>query len=176
MDDEIVALYDAAGQPSGRAPRSRVRAENLRHGTTAILVFDSAGRIYVHRRTAIKDVYPGLRDFCAGGVLLAGESPDDGAAREAFEELGVHGVALRPVGARGYEDPVTRFVCFRYVCTYDGAITWQPEEVAGGEWMEPAELVAAVAADPADFVPDSVATGMDLVGAGPDFGHDSSDE
>ncbi|MDP0398063.1 NUDIX hydrolase [Tsukamurella strandjordii] len=179
-DDEVVALYDDAGRPDGSATRARVRAENLRHATTAILVFDPAGRIYVHRRTPVKDVYPGLRDFCAGGVLLAGESPDDGAAREAFEELGVHGVPLLRVGTADYIDAVTRFVCFQYVCTYDGPIVWQPEEVAGGEWMTRAELLAAVADDPGDFVPDSVQTAMHLVtdGASPGagLGQDSSDE
>ncbi|ADG79973.1 NUDIX hydrolase OS=Tsukamurella paurometabola (strain ATCC 8368 / DSM / CCUG 35730 / CIP 100753/ JCM 10117 / KCTC 9821 / NBRC 16120 / NCIMB 702349 / NCTC 13040) OX=521096 GN=Tpau_3389 PE=3 SV=1 [Tsukamurella paurometabola] len=178
--DEVVALYDDAGRPYGAATRTRVRAANLRHGTTAILVFDSADRIYVHRRTAVKDVYPGLRDFCAGGVLLAGESPDDGAAREAFEELGVHGVELVRVGTADYADPMTRFVCFQYVCTYDGAIVWQPEEVSGGEWMTRSDLLAAVAADPGDFVPDSVETALHLVKGGvaptTGFGRDSSDE
>ncbi|SDQ63743.1 NUDIX hydrolase [Tsukamurella pulmonis] len=174
--EEIVALYDDAGRPSGAAPRSRVRAENLRHGTTGILVFDPAGRVYVHRRTAIKDVYPGLRDFCAGGVLLAGEEPADGAAREAFEELGVHGVALRPVGVRDYADPSTRFVCFQYVCVYDGVVVHQPEEVVSGEWMAPEELLAAVAADPGDFVPDSVELALHLVNGGGGSGQDSSDE
>lgn len=176
MIDEVVALFDAAGHPVGKAPRSRVRAENLRHGTTGICVFDSAGRIYVHRRTATKDVYPGLRDFCAGGVLLAGEDPADGAVREAFEELGVHGVPLTPVGVRRYADARTRFVCFQYVCTYDGAITWQPEEVASGGWMTPEELRVAVAADPADFVPDSVALALHLVVPGHGTDVDSFDE
>lgn len=174
--DEIVALYDDAGRPAGAAPRSRVRAENLRHGTTGVLVFDSAGRIYVHRRTPTKDVYPGLRDFTAGGVLLAGESPDDGAAREAFEELGVHGVELRPVGVRDYADPRTRFVCFQYICTYDGVVVHQPEEVESGAWMTPGDLLAAVAADPGDFVPDSVELALRLVSAGAGSGQDSSDE
>ncbi|BDH58959.1 NUDIX domain-containing protein [Tsukamurella sp. PLM1] len=178
--DEIVALYDDAGRPSGAALRSRVRAENLRHAATAILVFDPEGRIYVHRRTVTKDLYPGLRDFCAGGVLLAGESPDDGAAREAFEELGVRGVALRPVGTRPYADGATRFLCFQYVCVFDGVVVHQPEEVASGDWMEPDALLAAVAADPADFVPDSVELALHLVTGrvtpGTGIDHDSSEE
>ncbi len=173
--DEVVALFDDAGAAVGAAPRSRVRAENLRHGTTAILVFDSSGRIYVHRRTATKDVYPGLRDFCCGGVLLAGEEPDEGAAREAFEELGVHGVPLRAVAVRSYEDAVTRFVCFHYTCVYDGVVTWQPEEVADGGWMTVAELAGAVAAHPEDFVPDSVALALDLVTEPGAFGENLPD-
>lgn len=173
--EEIVALFDDAGRPAGSAPRTRVRAENLRHGATAIVVFDPAGRIYVHRRTGTKDLYPGLRDFCAGGVLLAGEEPDDGAAREVFEELGVHGVALRPVGVRPYADADTRFVCFQYVCVYDGVVVHQSEEVASGEWMRPVDLLAAIAEHPEDFVPDSVDLALHLVSRGAGSGQDSSD-
>ena len=78
--DEIVALYDERGRPVGSAPRSRMRAENLRHAATAVVVRDPWGRVHVHRRTDTKDVYPGRYDFAAGGVLLAGEEPLDAAA------------------------------------------------------------------------------------------------
>ncbi|GAA4399925.1 NUDIX hydrolase [Tsukamurella soli] len=174
-DDEVVALFDDDGAVCGAAPRWRVRAENLRHGATGVLVYDRAGRIYVHRRTATKDVYPGLRDFCCGGVLLAGEGPDDGAAREAFEELGVHGVPLRRLGVRRYEDARTRFVCFQYACVYDGVVTWQPEEVADGRWMTVPELLAVVHSEPADFVPDSVELALDLLTDPGSFGPDLAD-
>ena len=75
--------------PCGSAPRSRMRAENLHHAATAVVVRDRLGRVYVHRRTTTKDVYPGRRDFAAGGVLTAGEDPHDAAVRELAEELGV---------------------------------------------------------------------------------------
>jgi hypothetical protein len=44
-----------------------MRVENLLHAATAVVVRDGAGRVYVHRRTPIKDVYPGRRDFASGG-------------------------------------------------------------------------------------------------------------
>ncbi|GAB3129318.1 NUDIX domain-containing protein [Tsukamurella serpentis] len=172
---EVVALYDDAGRPCGSAPRARVREQNLRHGATAVVVFDSTGRVYVHRRTVTKDLYPGLRDFCAGGVLRAGEDPHDGAVREAFEELGVHAVPLRPVGVREYADDATRFVCFQYVCTYDGAVVHQPEEVSGGEWMRPEDLLAALRSEPEDFAPDSVELAAHLLTGGPGTDLDSAD-
>lgn len=171
----MVALFDSGGAVCGSARRVRVRAENLRHGATGVLVYHPSGRVYVHRRTATKDVYPGLRDFCCGGVLLAGEEPDDGAAREAFEELGVHGVPLRRLGVRQYEDPTTRFVCFQYECVYGGDIVWQPEEVESGGWMTVDGLVEAIRADPSDFVPDSVEMALGLVTARAAFGEDPPD-
>jgi 8-oxo-dGTP pyrophosphatase MutT (NUDIX family) len=153
--DELIALYDADGNPCGTAPRSRMRAENLRHAATAVVVRDSQGRIYVHRRTDTKDVYPGRRDFAAGGVVAAAEDPDAGAIRELAEELGVTGVPLTPLGRGFYTDDHTTYHAFCYTATWDGPIRWQPEEVASGEWLAPEALVAAIAADPDDFMPDT---------------------
>lgn len=148
-------LYDERRHPAGTAPRSRVRAENLRHGATGVLVRDRLGRIYVHRRTDTKDVYPGLHDCCAGGVMLAGEEPDDCARREVGEELGVSGGELRRIGVSQYTDAYTSYVAFQYEIGYDGPIRWQPEEVAWGTWMTPDELAARLADPGWPFVPDS---------------------
>lgn len=159
--DEQVALYDGEGRVVGAAPRSVVRASNLRHGATAVVVRDGRGRVYVHRRTSTKDVYPGLLDFCAGGVIQAGEAPGESAVREAEEELGVSGTPLAFVGEDDYADDRTTYRAFLYVAEYSGRIRWQPEEVAGGEWVSLPDLLAHLARSPEDFVPDSRALWRD---------------
>ena len=151
---ELVALYDDEGHPSGEiADRAQVRAQNLRHAATAVVVRSPGGDVYVHRRTDTKDVYPGLYDFAAGGVVQAGEDPADSAVREVAEELGVTGVALEPIGESDYADERTRYRAFCFTCTWDGPITWQPEEVAWGEWVSPQRLLAML--DELPFVPDT---------------------
>lgn len=157
MADEEVALYDESGQVSGSAPRSRMRALNLRHAASSVVVRDSLGRVYLHRRTVTKDVYPGLLDFAAGGVVLAGEDPSLGAAREVEEELGVVGVPLVDLGPVDYADSQTRHRAFRYVTIWDGPIRWQAEEVSWGDWVTVEELVRRVEDEPGSLVPDSVA-------------------
>ena len=154
---EEVALYGEAGEVVGSAPRSVVRARNLHHGATAVVVHNGTGSVYVHRRTATKDVYPGLLDFCAGGVIRAGEGPGESAAREAEEELGVSGAPLVPVGEDSYTDAHTSYHAFLFVVEYRGSIRWQPEEVAWGEWMPLGDLLQRLAESPDDFVPDSTA-------------------
>ena len=153
--EEQVGVYDSAGREVASVPRSRMRAENLRHGATAVVVRDGLGRVYVHRRTTTKDVYPGLLDFAAGGVLQAGENPHDGAVREAAEELGVQGVPLVAAGEADYADRHSRYRAFRYTTTYDGPIRWQPEEVSGGDWFTVGALCRLLEQTPDDIVPDS---------------------
>lgn len=159
--DELVPLYDAAGQPSGEVvTRREMRERNLRHAATAVIVRNSAGQVYVHRRTDTKDVFPGRYDFAAGGVLQVGEEPYDAAVREAAEELGVKGVELTSLGEGDYADDHTDYHAFCFTCVYDGPITWQPEEVAWGAWVSVEELRTLMAT--MEFVPDSIA----LLGAG----------
>ena len=44
-DEEQVGVYDADGHEVATVPRSRMRAENLRHGATAVVVRDGLGRV-----------------------------------------------------------------------------------------------------------------------------------
>ena len=151
---EQVAIVDDAGRVVGSVPRSVMRRDNLPHVVVAVLVRDPAGRIYVHRRTDTKDVYPGLHDAFAAGCLQYGEEPAVAAAREVAEELGVVGVPLEPLLEMRYEDESTRQQCYLFTATYDGTITHQPEEVAWGGWMTPPELQAKLADPGWPFVPD----------------------
>ncbi len=47
--------------------------------------------------------------------------------------------------------------------TWDGPVSWQPEEVAWGDWRGAAELVAWVEREPDAFMPDTVALLLGLV-------------
>ena len=153
---ELVALYGADGRPTGEVvDRARMRAENLRHAASHVVVRNSAGEVYVHRRTDTKDVYPGRYDFTAGGVLQAGEDPLESARRELAEELGITGVGLTVLFETDYADEHTRFHAFCYECRWDGPVRWQPEEVAWGDWVSPARLRELIAEVP--FMPDAVA-------------------
>ena len=155
---ELVALLGPDGRVTGSAPRARVRRLNLPHAATGVLLRNASGEVYVHRRTDTKDVYPGAHDCLAGGVVGAGEDPGAAARRELTEELGVRGVPLRPVLRAWSRDSRTHYLAHVYEGTWEpvhGPVRHQPEEVADGGWVAPAEL-ARLLADPAwPFVPDS---------------------
>jgi isopentenyldiphosphate isomerase len=152
--DELVALVDEDGRVVGNAPRSVVRRDNLLHSSTAVLVRDPAGRIYLHRRSDTKDWAPGHWDAAAGGVIVVGEVPDSSAVRELAEELGISGVEPRPLGRHLYADDGTRCFEYAYEVVWDGEVTHQPEEVVEGRWATLAEL-ADLLASATPFVPDT---------------------
>ncbi|MFJ9710565.1 NUDIX hydrolase [Streptomyces sp. NPDC101234] len=90
--DEILDIVDENDQVTGQAPRGEAYARGLRHRCVFIEARDAAGRLFVHRRTATKLVFPSLYDMFVGGVVGTGESYEDAALREAEEELGVSGL------------------------------------------------------------------------------------
>jgi len=94
--DELLDIVDEADRVIGQAPRGEATARGLRHRCVFVFVRDGEGRVFVHRRTPTKLVFPSLYDVFVGGVVGAGESYDEAALREAEEELGVSGLP-RPV-------------------------------------------------------------------------------
>ena len=164
--EEQLAVVDDSGQVVGSAPRSVVRRDNLAHQVVAVLLRDPAGRVYVHRRTDTKDLFPGLHDCFAAGGVQAGEEPADAARRELSEELGADGVDLEEVGTGWYRDGSTRHVWHSYLATYDGEVVHQPEEVAWGTWMTVEDLRAHLADPGWPFVPDGRELVEDLLATG----------
>ncbi|MET7996696.1 NUDIX domain-containing protein [Amycolatopsis sp. NPDC005232] len=153
--DELVALYDHAGHVVGQAPRSRVRAQGLWHAAGVVLVRSGDGEsVYVHLRTADKDIFPSTWDCWAGGVVAAGETPADCARRELAEELGVHGVEPEPLFTKIYDQGTVHCHNFAYEVRWDGPIHHQAEEIAEGRWLPLTELRAWVDDPESPFIPD----------------------
>ncbi|GGT41628.1 NUDIX hydrolase [Streptomyces purpureus] len=153
--DEILDLVDEHDEVVGQAPRGEVYARGLRHRCVFVLARDSSGRVFVHRRTATKLVFPSLYDMFVGGVVGAGESYDDAALREAQEELGVLGLP-RPV-------PLFKFLyvspggeqswwSYVYEVQCDLPVNPQAEEVAWHAFVPEEELTARL--EEWEWVPD----------------------
>lgn len=145
---------DDTGRVVAAVPRSVMRRDNLAHLVVAVVVRDPAGRVYVHRRTATKDVFPGLHDAMVAGTVVAGEEPEAAALRELEEELGITGVDPVPLFAQWYADDQTRHLSHVWEVTWAGPVRHQPDEIAWGGWVEVGELERLLG-DPAWlFVPD----------------------
>jgi len=151
--DELVDVVDETDRIVGQAPRREVRRKNLRHRSVYVLVFNSLGQLFVHRRTETKDVFPGYWDVAVGGVLNAGEDYDEGAKRELREEVGSDGPIRRLFPLR-YDDEHNRVAGMVYSCLSDGPFHLQVTEVAEGIWMDLDVLLDRTQRDP--YCPDSL--------------------
>ncbi|MEU6659224.1 NUDIX domain-containing protein [Streptomyces sp. NPDC046821] len=134
---EILDIVDELDQVVGQAPRGEAYARGLRHRCVFIQATDAQGRVFVHRRTPQKLVFPSMYDMFVGGVVGAGESYDDAALREAEEELGVTGLPRpTPLFKFLYDDGAGRtWWSYLYEVRCELPVDPQVEEVAWHDFL-----------------------------------------
>ncbi len=137
-----------------QALRRDVHANGWWHRAVHVLVFDSIGRVFLQKRSLLKDLSPGLWDSSCSGHLDAGEDYDVAALRELGEEIGVvvPGPLERWFRIEACEQTGWEFV-WVYRLQHDGPITVDPLEIQYGEWVAPHEVTTRVAQAPAEFCP-----------------------
>lgn len=160
---ELVDIVDDHDQVIATVTRAEMRAKRLRHRAVSIAVISSDRRLLVHRRADDKDVWPGMWDMAAGGVVAAGETYDEAARRELHEELGVHVEVMEPLGEGRFEDDAVALIGRGYLAVHDGPFTFTDGEIAEVRWVTRAELTALMASEA--FVPDNVALLLPLLDA-----------
>ncbi|WP_166023541.1 NUDIX hydrolase [Streptomyces chilikensis] len=154
--EEILDIVDEHDRVIDRRPRAEAYARGLRHRCVFVEARDASGRVFTHRRTATKLVFPSLYDTFVGGVVGAGESYDEAALREAEEELGVSGLP-RPefLFKFLYDDGAGRSwwsAVYQVRCA--SPVRPQPEEVAWHGFLTDEEIEARL--DTWEWVPDGL--------------------
>jgi isopentenyldiphosphate isomerase len=145
--EELVDIVDETGRVIAVTTRRHMRQHRLPHRCTWVLVFDPAGRLFVHLRSPTKDLLPLHWDVTVGGVSLAGEEFDRGAVRELQEELGISAQPERLFEFRfPQERPYAIGVVYRL--THPGPFSLQPEEIVCGEFLSWEDLTARVREQP----------------------------
>ena len=156
MSEEWFDVVNQRDEVISRALRRDVHAQGLWHRAVHVLVFDSAGRIFLQKRSMTKDLSPGLWDSSCSGHLDSGEDYDTTATRELGEELGIPATIaaqrarwfrLEPSVETGWE-----FV-WVYRLQHDGPFVLHPEEIERGEWFTAQEVTHLVATRPGDYSP-----------------------
>ena len=160
MNDELLQLVDRLGNPIGTAPRSECHGNpELIQAVVHLHLFDKAGRMYLQKRAASKDRFPGRWDTSVGGHVAPGETPEAAIRREAREELGIDLDGSDGIGGLDrlqpyiYSDETeTEFVVpFRLV--FSGSPRPNPEEVEDGAFFELEDIRRRLREQPEEFTP-----------------------
>ena len=160
---ELVDIVDDDDRVIATVTRAEMRAGRLQHRCVSIAVVGSDGRLLVHRRADDKDVWPGMWDIAAGGVVAVGEGYDAAAVRELAEELGVHAERLEHLGEGRFRDDAVALIGRGYLAVHDGPFTFTDGEIAEVRWVTRDELTVLMAAE--RFVPDNLALLLPLLDA-----------
>ena len=86
---ESLQVVDDQDRPLQGVDRATVHAQKLLHRAIHILVLNSAGELFLQRRSYRKDTFPRKWDSSAAGHVDLGESYEACASRELREELGL---------------------------------------------------------------------------------------
>lgn len=154
MEEEIFDVVNERDEIIGRQARASVHRLGLKHRAVHVLIFNRAGQIFLQKRSAGKDTFPGAWDSSASGHLDCGEDYDSCSIREVREELGL---SLECVPARLFkidacEETGQEFV-WVYRCQSEGPFELNAGEIERGEWFDALAVSDWIKERPADFTP-----------------------
>ena len=123
----------------GKATRREIHQKKLVHRSIHILVFNSKTQIFLQKRSILKDENPGFWDTSSAGHVDTGETYDECAERELWEELGIKEL-LKPLAkiqacTETYQEHVQV-----YVSKTNTSITINKNEISEGKYFNWATL------------------------------------
>lgn len=152
MPEEMFDVVDEQDRVVRQAPRSEVHRNGWLHRAASIFVFNSRGELLVQLRSATKDEFPSCYTSSASGHLGAGEDYAESAEREMFEEIGLQAPLEYLTKLPASRETANEFTALFRTVT-DDVPTFDPGEVADGEYVALDELQRRVAAEPQRYTP-----------------------
>ena len=152
---ELLDVVDADDRVIGAMERGDIHRKKLFHRSVHVFLFDSAGRLYLQRRSLAKAEHPGRWDSSASGHVDSGESYEAAAARELEEEIGLE-ATLEPVfKIRACEDSgMEHSMLFRVQGRgNDRSPQPNPQEVIEGRFFRIEEIEERLSREPEAFSP-----------------------
>lgn len=153
-ETEWFDVVDENDKVIGRETRRTVHRKKLLHRAIHVFVFNSAGEIYLQKRSASKDTAPNRWVSSCSGHVDSGETYEVAARRELGEELGIDGTAAQLeeiLAIDAVRETGNEFVRLYQILDYEGPIQPDPEEVADGIWKSPAAVNAWISQKPREF-------------------------
>jgi isopentenyl-diphosphate delta-isomerase type 1 len=139
--DELFDLVNEADEVIGKAKRGEVHGNPaLIHRSVAVAVFNSLGELFLHQRSKTKDTDPLYWTISCSGHVASGQTPDEAAVRELFEELGIKGTHLTFVTKFIYRSKIETEFASLYKTVWDGKMSLHPQEIAQGRFFSKKNL------------------------------------
>ena len=142
--EEIFPVVDEAGKVVGSATRGECHGgSKLLHPVVHLHVFDSDGRLFLQHRPAWKDIQPDKWDTAVGGHVDYGEGIEEALRREAREELGLADFKSEFLCSYVFESDRERELVNTFKAVADPDAVRPSDELDGGRWWTPDELLTA---------------------------------
>lgn len=154
--EEVFDIVNLRDEVIGQVVRSEVHRQNLHHRAVHILVFNSAGELFLQKRSAFKDLHPNVWDSSCSGHVDSGSDYDTSAIRELGEELGIPADQTHSLKRLFKLDTCAetgREFVWVYRLEHNGPFILPPEEISEGRYFVPAHIDEWVEKSPADFAP-----------------------
>ena len=142
---ELLPLVDEEGRVTGSATRGECHdGSKLLHPVVHLHIIDPYDNIYLQKRSASKDLYPGRWDTAVGGHVTYGESLIESLFREAGEELAF--VDFNPAFLESYvwRSPNETELVNIFATVTDRDIDPDNDEVDEGRWWTRCEVEEAI--------------------------------
>ncbi len=160
-DDEQFDVVDENDVVTGQATRREVHRNGWRHRAVHVLVYapeaeggEHVRKVFLQKRSLLKDIAPGCWDSSCSGHLDAGEDYTAAAVRELKEEIGL---AISGPGALTplFKLPAGPGTGWEFVWVYRlesaGPFELHPQEIERGEWWRVDDVTKAIAEKPREF-------------------------
>jgi Cof subfamily protein (haloacid dehalogenase superfamily) len=112
------------------------------HASISVMVFNSAGDLFLQKRADSKLVEPGKWDTSCSGHCGPGEDFADAARRETEEELGVRPAVLTPFWRRVTGTARQTELIQTYTTGHEGPFRLHPDEISDGRFWTRQEMLA----------------------------------
>jgi isopentenyl-diphosphate Delta-isomerase len=150
VQDEIYDVVDKMDQVIDHATRREIHQKNLLHRSIHILVFNHQNEMFLQKRSMAKDENPGLWDTSSAGHVDSGETYDECAHRELWEELGIKAI-LKPLEKiEACENTYYEHVQI-YTCRTNAKININLDEISEGKYFDLEALNSKIKKKPEQF-------------------------
>ncbi|CAG1016672.1 isopentenyl-diphosphate Delta-isomerase [Anaerolineales bacterium] len=146
MADELLDIVNDEDMITGQEMRSTVHRLGLQHRGVHVFLFTPDQKILVQKRSADRAASPSALDCSVSEHVKAGESYLDSAMRGMKEEMGVEGIAVKPlVKFRMNYGPNDNEISMLYEGTVDpGKVKFDPVEIESIHYFSLDELWSMV--------------------------------